>query len=222
MTLKVVPGRLDIQPEGIRFRLGDGATVVACFLTRFVLQDLASHHLPGTNVTDLQAFSELLPEIEHFANAKYVSGRTEANGEIKLGTADLLRHGVQNPGAHLEQAHMAVKDDGGSDSRVENVNSQPRRTGRVSETPKARHDSLAALDKNRGRRKPDGALFREGLRLRTPLRAGSNLSGAIQDDLFEPVPGTVVELNNGPSQLRRSGQSVTERAIEPRNFGRAE
>jgi hypothetical protein len=217
MALKVVPGRLDIQPEGIRFRLGDGATVVGCFLTRFVLQDLASHHLPGTNATDLQAFSELLPEIEHFANAKYDANRIEANGEIRLETADLLRHGVHCPGAHLEQARMAIKDDGGN----ENMNSQPRRSGRVSETKKTRRDSLG-LDKNRARRKPDGALFRDGIRLRTPLHAGSNLSGSIQNgiDVFEPIPATVVELNGALSQMCRSRPNVIERNIEPRNFGR--
>jgi hypothetical protein len=198
MPLKVVPGRLDIQPEGIRFRLGDGATVVSCFVSQFVLQDLASHHLPGTNATELQSFSELLPEIEHLANAKYNSGRTEASGEIKLGTADLLRHGVQCPGAHLERAHMAVTDCGGDGSRAENTTSQLPRSGRAGpETPKSRlHESITALDKSRTRRKPDGALFREGLHLRTPLLSESKLSGSIQNltDLFEPVPGTVIEL----------------------------
>jgi hypothetical protein len=209
MALRVIPGRLDIQPEGIRFRLGDGASIVDCFLTRFVLQDLASHHLPGTNPTDLQAFSELLPEIEHFANAKYVSGRTEANGEIKLGTADLLRHGVQNPGAHLEQAHAAMISSGDDDSRAETVNSQPPIAGRL--PPKVRlHESRTALDKRRPRRRPDGALFREGLHLRTPLRAESKLSGSTQNstDLFEPMSGTVIELGGARSQTRRPGQGV--------------
>jgi hypothetical protein len=226
MPLKVVPGKLDIQPDGIRFRLGDGATIVSCFVAKFVLQDLASHHLPGTNATDLQAFSELLPEIEHLANAKYGASRIEANGEIKLGTADLLRHGVHCPGAHLERTHMAIKDSGGKDSRVEHMNSQLPRSGRAGpDTPKARSlESLTALDKNRSRRKPDAALFRDGLHLRTPLHAGSKLSGSIQNpiDLFEPVSGTVVELNGALSQMRRPGQSVIDRTVEPRNFGRPE
>jgi hypothetical protein len=196
MPLKVVPGRLDIQPEGIHFCLGDGVTLVSCFVARFVLQDLAGHHLPGTKVTDLQSFGELLPEIEHLANAKYVSGRTEANGEIKLGTADLLRHGVHSPGARLEQAHMAIKNYGDNDSRVENMNSQSR-NGRVSETPNAwLHESLAAPDKTRSRRKPDGVLFREGLHLRTALRAGSLQNSS---DLFEPITGMVVELSDALS-----------------------
>jgi hypothetical protein len=198
MSLKVVPGKLEIHPEGIRFCLGEGATIVSCFVGRFVLQDLASHHLSATNHTDLQSFGELLPEIEHLANAKYVAGRTEANGEIKLGTADLLRHRVQNPGAHLEQVHREMISFGDDDIRAETMNSQlppDDRAGRL--TPKVRlHESLTALDKRRPRRRPDGALFREGLHLRTPIRAESMLSASTQDaiDLFEPVSGTVIEL----------------------------
>jgi hypothetical protein len=210
MSLKVIPGKLDIQPEGIRFCLGDGATIVSCFVGHFVLQDLASHHLSGTNVTDLQSFGELLPEIEHLANARYVSGRTEANGEIKLGTADLLRHGVHDPAAHLEQVHAAMISFGDDDGRTQTMNSQlplGDRTGRL--TPKVRlHESLTGLDKRRPRRRADGVLFREGLHLRTPLRAESKLSASTQNsaDLFEAVSGTVIELGGARSQTRRPGQ----------------
>ena len=85
---------LDIQLEGIRFQLRDGVIAVSCYVAHFVLQDLASYFLPGVDATDLQTFSSLLPEIEHLATSKYDAGNIEVSGEIVIGTADLLRHGL--------------------------------------------------------------------------------------------------------------------------------
>jgi hypothetical protein len=129
MPFKLVPGRLDIQAEGVRFRLGDGATTVSCFVTHFALQDLGGHYLSGANVTDLQAFTELLPEIEHLANAKFDSGRIEENGEVTIGTADLLRRPLRSPDARFDQARRDITDRDIDDRLLESMIS---RLGRIS------------------------------------------------------------------------------------------
>jgi hypothetical protein len=110
MQFKLVPGRLDIETEGIRFWLSDGANTFSCFVTHFVLQDLGGHYLPSANLTDLQAFAELLPEIEHLANAKYNLGRTEESGGVTIGTADFLRRALSRPVARFDQTRMNNTD----------------------------------------------------------------------------------------------------------------
>jgi hypothetical protein len=47
----------------------------------------------GISVTDLEIFSEMLPEIEHLANTKYDASRIEESG-IVIGAPDLLRYGL--------------------------------------------------------------------------------------------------------------------------------
>jgi hypothetical protein len=47
--------------------------------------------------TDIEAFGQLMPEVERLATAKYRLGRLEENGELLIGTIDLLRHGFTRP-----------------------------------------------------------------------------------------------------------------------------
>ena len=47
--------------------------------------------------TDVEAFGLLIPEIERLANIKYRLGRLEENGDLLLGTVDLLRYGFSRP-----------------------------------------------------------------------------------------------------------------------------
>jgi hypothetical protein len=198
VQLKVVTGGLDVKAEGVRFRLSDGAKIVSCFVTHFALQDLGSHHLIGSNTTDLQAFSELLPEIEHLANAKYNAGRAEDDGEIAIGTADLLRHGLQCPGARLEQVCAALADCGVDGRQLEAMISRLGRIGARDAigAPKSRlRETLGG--KSRPRRKA-AALFREGLHLRTAV-SGSKPSRSNHDPLDrfegEPLLGMVIEFS---------------------------
>jgi hypothetical protein len=92
MPLKIISGTLDIQSDGISCRLDDGVVTVACTISRFVLQDLAGRYLAGVGITELQAFGELISEIENLATAKFDSGRLDENGDISIGTSDFLRH----------------------------------------------------------------------------------------------------------------------------------
>jgi hypothetical protein len=205
VPLNVIPGQLDIQKEGIRFRLSDGETTVSCSVSRFVLQDLISHHLPGVNVTDLQAFVELLPGIAHLANVKYDAGRIDENGEIVIGTADLLRHGLQSPAAHLASMAIIRRAANLPEDVIYRRESSSRDVLGTTE-PQVRV-TLVAVDKNRPRRKPAAALFREGLHLRTPLFPGSKLARPDRD----PPIGEVVELNRMRSLMRGDEPDTMER-----------
>jgi hypothetical protein len=61
-----------------------------------VLRDLADHSMLNWS-TDVQAFGLLIPEVERLANLKYRVGRLEENGDLVLGTVDLLRYGFSRP-----------------------------------------------------------------------------------------------------------------------------
>jgi hypothetical protein len=54
--------------------------------------------------TDIEAFGQLMPEVERLATAKYRLGRLEENGELLIGTIDLLRHGFTRPRKPSTQA----------------------------------------------------------------------------------------------------------------------
>jgi hypothetical protein len=47
--------------------------------------------------TDIEAFSLLMPEVERLASLKYRLRRLDENGELLIGTIDLLRHGFTRP-----------------------------------------------------------------------------------------------------------------------------
>jgi hypothetical protein len=94
VSLRVTSGKLDILPQSLSFHLHDGMNIVPCTVARQVLLDLADVYSLNCS-TAAEAFSLLLPDIEHLACAKYRSGRLEENGELMIGVPDLLRYGFQ-------------------------------------------------------------------------------------------------------------------------------
>jgi hypothetical protein len=105
VALRVTSGKLDIQPGSISCNLREGETVLRCTIAIEVLRDLADHSMLNWS-TDVQAFSLLIPEIERLANMKYRLGRLEEDGDLLLGTVDLLRHGFSGP--RKTEGHLAA------------------------------------------------------------------------------------------------------------------
>ena len=105
MSLRVTSGELDIQPRSISCNLRDGETILRCTIAIEVLRDLADHSMLNWS-TDVQAFSLLIPEIERLANMKYRLGRLEENGDLLLGTVDLLRYDFSRP--RKMEGHLAA------------------------------------------------------------------------------------------------------------------
>jgi len=91
VPLRVISGKLDIQPQGISCHLHDGVNIVPCTIATEVLLDLADHHLLNRS-TKLEAFGLLIFEIERLASTKYRLGCLE-DGELLIGSIDLLRYG---------------------------------------------------------------------------------------------------------------------------------
>jgi hypothetical protein len=90
VSLRVVSGRLDLSSSSIVFQLDDGVTRVVCTIPRQVLRDLGDYRqLRGSEEA---VFSQLLPEIERLASTKFQAGLLDENGELSIGTADLLRY----------------------------------------------------------------------------------------------------------------------------------
>jgi Protein of unknown function (DUF1488) len=90
VSLRVVAGRLDLSSNSIVCQLHDGETRVLCTIARQALRDLGDYHrLKGSEEA---VFSELLSEIERIASAKLQAGLLDENGELSIGTADLLRY----------------------------------------------------------------------------------------------------------------------------------
>ena len=92
MSLRVLAGRLELLSSGIVCQLHDGVTTVICTILRQALRDLGDHN--GLTVPEEAVFSQLLPEIERLASKKFYAGRVDENGELSIGSADLLRYGV--------------------------------------------------------------------------------------------------------------------------------
>jgi hypothetical protein len=103
VSLRVTSGRLDIQSRSISCNLHDGTVVVRCTISNDVLRDLAHHSLLNWS-SDVEAFGLLIPEVERLASAKYRLGRLEENGELLIGTIDLLRYGFTKPRKPSTQA----------------------------------------------------------------------------------------------------------------------
>jgi hypothetical protein len=96
VSLRVTSGKLDIQSGSISCNLQDGKSIILCTIAIEVLRDLADHSMLNWS-TDIQAFGLLIPEIERLANIKNRLGRLEENGDLVLGTVDLLRYGFSRP-----------------------------------------------------------------------------------------------------------------------------
>jgi hypothetical protein len=94
VSFRVASGKFDIESQSVCFHLDDGTNIVPCTVAGQVLLDLADHYFLSCG-TMTAAFSLLLPEVERLVNAKYGYGRLEENGELVIGTADLLRYGFQ-------------------------------------------------------------------------------------------------------------------------------
>jgi hypothetical protein len=69
--------------------------LIDCTVSHRVLLDLACAHGLSHQVSVLAAFGELLSPIEKIASRKYEASRFEQDGQLKIGTADLLRYGFQ-------------------------------------------------------------------------------------------------------------------------------
>jgi hypothetical protein len=91
MQLRIIAGSLDAQTHWISFRIDDGATGLACGISRDALFDLAGHH--GLRGSEEGLFEALWPVIERLLLAKFRARRIEEGGEILVGSADLLLYG---------------------------------------------------------------------------------------------------------------------------------
>lgn len=92
MTFHVVRGKLEFLSCSIVCQLHDGERAVICTVSRRVLRDLADYH--QLHVSDEAAFSHLLPVIERLANECIRAGRVDENGNVTIGTTELVRYGL--------------------------------------------------------------------------------------------------------------------------------
>jgi hypothetical protein len=97
VPLRIAAGKLEIGEHAICFRCMADAAPIECSISRQALQDLAGAYALPLETSDLAAFSQLLSQIEKIADRKYPRARFEKNGELKIGTADLLRYGFKRP-----------------------------------------------------------------------------------------------------------------------------
>jgi hypothetical protein len=93
--LRIVAGKLEIREHEISFRCKVHKKLIDCTISCQALLDLAGVYGLSHQVRALAAFGELLSPIEKIASRKYEARRSEENGELKIGTADLLRYGIQ-------------------------------------------------------------------------------------------------------------------------------
>jgi hypothetical protein len=90
MSLRVVAGRLELSSSSIVCQLDNGVTKLICTIARQALRDLGDcHQLSGSEEA---ACSQLLPEIERIASAKFHAGVIHKTGKLSIGTAGLLRY----------------------------------------------------------------------------------------------------------------------------------
>jgi hypothetical protein len=93
VPIRIAGGKLEVGDDAIYFRCIADATPLECSISRQALRDLADAYAFPRQVSDLAAFSQLLSQIEKIADRKYPRARFEKNGELKIGTADLVRYG---------------------------------------------------------------------------------------------------------------------------------
>jgi uncharacterized protein DUF1488 len=95
MPLRIAAGKLEIREHGIGFRCMADNKLIDCTISCQALLDLAGVYGLSHDVRALAAFGELLSPIEKIVSRKYEVGRFEENGDLKIGTTDLLRYGFQ-------------------------------------------------------------------------------------------------------------------------------
>jgi hypothetical protein len=91
VSFRVVGGKLDLLADRIACRLRDGDRLLTCAVSRQILRDLGAYHQLW--MSDEAVFSRLLSEIERLVNERVRAGRLDDDGNVTLGTADLLRYG---------------------------------------------------------------------------------------------------------------------------------
>jgi Protein of unknown function (DUF1488) len=92
MRLSILAGSFDAQARGIGFR-AYGANEVACGISRDALLDLGGYHQMDGSEEAL--FGSLGREIERLISAKFRARRIDQNGEIWIGSADILLYGFE-------------------------------------------------------------------------------------------------------------------------------
>jgi Protein of unknown function (DUF1488) len=90
VPLQIAAGKLEIREHEIGFRCKVDQKLIDCTISHHVLLDLAGAYGLSHKMIALAAFGELLSPIEKIASRKYEAGRLEENGELKIGTVDLL------------------------------------------------------------------------------------------------------------------------------------
>ena len=89
---RVVGGKLGLLSDSIACRLRDGDRILTCIVSRQALRDLGDYHqLYGS---DEALFSRLLPQVERLANERVRAGRVDESGNVTIGTAEPVRHGL--------------------------------------------------------------------------------------------------------------------------------
>jgi hypothetical protein len=91
MQLRIIAGSVEARPPSISFRVDDGASGLACGISRDAILDLAGHH--GLRGSEERLFQTLWPVIERLVLAKWRARRIEESGEVLVGSADLLLYG---------------------------------------------------------------------------------------------------------------------------------
>jgi hypothetical protein len=93
MRLKVIEGTLSVRPQSLAFRCENGMQTVSGSISAETLRDMTDFH--QVKGSPEEGFRALLPEIERLLNAKLQARRIDANGELAIRAADLLRFGFQ-------------------------------------------------------------------------------------------------------------------------------
>lgn len=101
MSFRVTGGKLDLLLTRIVCQLSDGERSILCSIARQTLRDLGDFR--RLRLSEEAVFSVLLPDIERLANEKVRAGRLDENGNVSLGTAELLRYGLGMPGAEAAE-----------------------------------------------------------------------------------------------------------------------
>jgi hypothetical protein len=85
----------DPEHHAIDFRLLDGGRAVACELSLAALQSLAATGTNGESV--IATFRQLAERVRRIAAWKYAAGQLEADGRLRISTADLIDAATRRP-----------------------------------------------------------------------------------------------------------------------------
>ena len=91
--LNLVPGTIEVAPDGLLFRCNIGESSISCRITAEALDDILHFH--RLDVSKDEAFDILIKEIERTASGKFGDGRIERDGQLAIRSLDILRYGLQ-------------------------------------------------------------------------------------------------------------------------------